>query len=280
VQSRAASVATLAPADSVSNMDLAFPQGPEQPADRPEKYTEDILWTLADAQADRFVFPGNQTNLSRPPMEKALRNEDGTMVSRISWEVIKLSAKSAIGLHLRQLEAVEVSKRYFCTHHTKEWNNAIAFLEAARPLVGLCAGHWKAEHVLSAVLTAERSSMKRAGKKAQKKAQPSDEGEDFGSDMPDDGDGDDGDDDDNVDLNVKKRPAPRPKEVPTIVKKIKAQHESKPATKVKEVSTNTKPKKQQRLKTFAVEKEAQHPARLDKKAQGRPSNNIYTHINL
>ena len=217
-------------------------------------------------------------------MEKALRNEDGSMISHASWDVIKRSAKSAIGTYLRKLDADEVTKRYFRTHHTKEWNNAIAFLEKARPLVGLCAGHWKAEHVLGIVLTAERSSMKRAGKRAQKKAQlASSEGEDFGNDMLDDGDGDDGDDDnndsDNMDLNVKKRPAPRPKEVPTKVKKIKARHESKPADKVKNVPTNTKPKTQQQLKTLAVEKEVQRPAQLAKKAQSKLSNSIYTHIN-
>jgi len=141
LQSRAASATTLAPSDSVSNVDPDFPLGPEQPADRSEKYPQEILWTLTDAQADRTVFPGNHTNVSRPPMEKALRNEDGSMISRISWEIIKLSAKSAIGTHLRKLDADVVTKRYFRTNHTQEWNNAIVYLEKARPLVGLCAGH-------------------------------------------------------------------------------------------------------------------------------------------
>ncbi|KAF8809870.1 hypothetical protein BYT27DRAFT_7093271, partial [Phlegmacium glaucopus] len=157
LQSRAT---TIAPSDSVSNIDPDFPLGPEQPGDRPEKYPEEILWTLADAQADRIVFPGNNTNVSRPPMERALRNEDGSMVSHVSWEIIKVSAKSAIGTYLRKLDVDAVTKKHFRTHHTKEWNNAIAFLEKARPLVGLCAGHWKAEHVLGTVLTSERSSMK------------------------------------------------------------------------------------------------------------------------
>ena len=197
LQSRA-SATTLAPSDSVSNVDPDFPLGPEQPADKPEKYPQEILWTLADAQDDRTVFPGNHTNTSRPPMEKALRNEDGSMISRISWEVIKLSAKSAIGTYLRKLNADEVTKKCFRTNHTKEWNSAIAYLEKARPLVGLCAGHWKAEHVLGTVLTSERSSTKRAGKRAQKRAQPtSSEGEDFGN-MPEDGDDDDDNDGDNA----------------------------------------------------------------------------------
>ena len=276
MQSRAP---TLAPSDSVSNIDPDFPLGPEQPADRPEKYPEAILWNLTDAQKDLTVYPGNTTNTSRPPMEKALRNEDGSLVTRASWEIIKLSAKSAIGTYLRKLDA-EATKKHFRAHHTREWNNAIAFLEKARPLVGLCAGHWKAEHVLSTVLASERSSMKRAEKKTQKKAQPvSSEGEDFGNNIPDDGDDDDNDGD-NVDLNVKKRPAPRSKEDPTKVKKVKARHESKPAARVKAVPTNTKPKMQQQLKTPAVEKGAQRLAQLAKKAQGKPSNSIYIYIDV
>ena len=138
--------ATLAPSDSVSHVDPDFPGGPEQPADRPEKYPEAILWTLYDAQLDRNVFPATQANLSRPPMEKALRNEDGSIISHTSWDIIRMSAKTAVGIHLRKLNPDELSKRYFHTHHTKEWNDAITFLETARPLVGLCAGHWKAEH--------------------------------------------------------------------------------------------------------------------------------------
>ena len=86
---------------------------------------------LANAQADCNVFPVTQTNLSRPPMEKALRNEDGSMISHASWDVIKVSAKTAIGIYLRKLKVDQPSKKYFRVHHTKEWNNAIAFLEVA-----------------------------------------------------------------------------------------------------------------------------------------------------
>ena len=123
--------------------------------------------------------------------------------------------------------------------------------------------------------------MKQVGKGAQKKAQPvSSKGKDFrnGNNLPSDDDNDDDNDGDNVDLNMKKQPAPHSKEDPMKVKKVKAQHELKPAPKVKAIPTNMKPKIQQQLKTHMVEKGAQHPAELAKKAQGKPSNNIYIYI--
>lgn len=253
-----------------------MPQGAEQPADKPEHYPDSILWTLAAAQEDRNVFPATQANLSRPPMDKALRNEDGSMISHNNWEVIRNSAKTAIGIFLRKLNAEESSKKYFRTHHTKEWNQAINFLEIARPLVGMCAGHWKAEHVISTVLTGERTSMNRRGKKAQKKQQHDSEGEDFGKGSDGDNDDDDNDNDndnnnDGTDFKGKKRSAPRPT---TKAKRTKVQREPKPAARVKELPTNTKSNTQQQMKSFATETEAQRP-KLKKKAQSKPFDIIY-----
>jgi len=206
-------------------------------------------------------------------MEKALRNEDGSMITHASWDVIKVSAKSAIGIYLRKLKVDQPSKKYFRAHHTKEWNNAIAFLEVARPLVGLCAGHWKVEHVLSAVLTGERTSMRRAAvKKAQKKSPHDSDGEDFGNGVFGDGDDNDSDidnddDNNNTDFKGKKRSAPLPT---AKAKRTKVQRETK-AAKVKELPTNTKSETQQQMKSLATETEAQRPvAQLKKAAPSKP----------
>jgi len=203
-------------------------------------------------------------------MEKALRNEDGTPISHANWDVIKVSAKTAIGLHLRKLKVDQPSKKYFRIHHTKEWNNAIAFLEVTRPLVGLCAAHWKAEHVLNTVLTWERTSMKRAAeKKALKKLPHDSEGEDFGKGVFDAGDDNDNDSDDNdiTDFKGKKRSAPLPT---TKAKRTKVSRETK-APKVKGLPTNTKSETQQRMDSLATETEAQHPvAQLEKAAPSKP----------
>jgi hypothetical protein len=255
-------VATLGPSDSVSHTPEDLPQGPEQPAERPEEYPKEILWTYADAKNDPGVC--TKTNKSRPTMEKALRHEDGSMISHTAWVLIKDTARRAIGTHLTKLNADKPSKRYLRTHHTVAWSKAIAFLEIARPLVGLCAGHWKAEHVISAMLTADRSTQNRAERRARFGTE--DEGEQFNFDKVDaEGDDDDDDDDDEgVKLAGKKRLAPQSEGVPAATKKIKTQNNSKPLATEKggprAVSQVKEKKKTQR--------------QLDKQAQSKPSNSL------
>jgi len=254
-------VATLGPSDSVSHTPEDLPQGPEQPAERPEEYPAEILWTYEDAKNDPVVC--TKTNKSRPTMEKALRNEDGTMISHAAWVLIKDTARRAIGTHLTKLNAEKLSKKHFRTHHTVAWSKAIAFLEVARPLVGLCAGHWKAEHVISTMLTADRSTQTRAEKRARSGADE-EGGEHFDFDKVDDegSDDDDNDDDEGAKLAGKKRSAPPSEEVPAATKKTKTQNKSKPLATEKggprTVSQVKEKKKTQR--------------QLDKQAQSKPSN--------
>jgi len=113
----------------VSHTSEDLPQGPEQPAERPEEYPEEILWTFADAQNDPGVC--TKTNKSRLTMEKALRHKDGSIISHAAWGLVKDTARRAIGTHLTKLNAEKSSKRYFRTHHTVAWSKAIAFLEIA-----------------------------------------------------------------------------------------------------------------------------------------------------
>ncbi len=245
-------VATLGPSDSVSHTPEDLPQGPEQPAERPEEYPEEILWTYEDAKNDPVVC--TKTNKSRPTMEKVLRHEDGTMISHAAWVLIKDTARRAIGTHLTKLNAEKLSKKHF---------RAIAFLEVARPLVGLCAGHWKAEHVISTMLTADRSTQTRAEKRARSGAEE-EGGEHFDFDKVDDegSDDDDDDDDEGAKLAGKKCSAPPSEEVPAATKKTKTQNKLKPLATEKggprTVSQVKEKKKTQR--------------QLDKQAQSKPSN--------
>jgi len=125
------------------------------------------------------------------------------------------------------------------------------------------------EHVLSTVLTGERTSMKRAAeKKALKKPLHDSDGEDFGKGVFDAGDNDDNDDDnDNTNFKGKKRSAPLPT---TKAKRTKVHRETK-AAKVKGLPTNTKSETQQRMNSLATETEAQRPvAQLEKAAPSKP----------
>lgn len=151
-------------------------------------------------------------------MDKALRTSDGDIISEAHWKAIKQSARSAIGTFLSHIKAEKPSKRYFRNHHTAAWNKAINHLEISRPIVALCAGHWKAEHVINSVLTSDRSSASRSRKR---KPVDSDEGEKFQLDGDNDGDEDNDEDNDDKPVVRKKRATGALTEHPT--KKLKTQ---------------------------------------------------------
>lgn len=94
-------------------------------------------------------------------MELAIRNADGTMIGRGTYTSMKGSAQ-AIARNLLELPAPLTSdgnrrsktKNYFTSFHSQEWNDAIAQLEEKEPLLALCAGHWKASHLVGQCLSA------------------------------------------------------------------------------------------------------------------------------
>src|ERR1700720_2663749 len=62
-----------------------------QPTTRLSHYPVEVLWTLKDCKDDPDVRT-TSTNTSRPPMEWAIRHEDGTMISLGEWAAIKATA--------------------------------------------------------------------------------------------------------------------------------------------------------------------------------------------
>ena len=99
------------------------------------------------------------TNTSRPPMERAIRHGDGTMITASEWAAIKATARMVKSDLLslppsrdRRAKERTKSKGYFRTYFRKEWDAAVAKMESVQPLLALCASHWKAEHVLGNTL--------------------------------------------------------------------------------------------------------------------------------
>jgi hypothetical protein len=129
-----------------------------QPATRPPEYPEEVLWSLEDCKSDPNVNVSS-TNTSRPSMEKALRHDDGTMITSSEWSAIKVSARAVKADLLslpppRDQRAKDQSrtKVYFRTYFRREWDSAVAKLESYQPLLALCSSHWKADHVLGNTL--------------------------------------------------------------------------------------------------------------------------------
>jgi hypothetical protein len=145
-----------------------------QPAIRPPQYPFEVLWNLEDCRHDADVDV-QDSNKSRPSMERAVRRPDGLTISDNEWSAIKASARrianelSALPVSARQAK-MRRTKMFYRTHHAKEWTSAIMCLEAEQPYLKLCSSNWKAEHVLGnsiqAILAKEKNTTR--GKKKQK----------------------------------------------------------------------------------------------------------------
>lgn len=147
-----------------------FSGRPAAPSVKPDCYPDSILWTLADAKKDASAFSAK--NQSRPSMKHCIRHEDGSEITHEEWRDIRRSARFAIGRFLNSkvigaqpLIPHDNRKSFFREHHSNEWLGACYALESAHKIVSLCAGNWKAEHILSSLLTSKRSAEKRAAKR-------------------------------------------------------------------------------------------------------------------
>jgi hypothetical protein len=153
-----------------------LPSIPTQPALRPPQYPFEVLWNKEDCQQDADINI-QDSNKSRPSMDRAVRHPDGTMISDCEWSAIKASARrianelSALPDSFRQAR-MRRTKGYYRTHHARDWTRAILRLEAEQPLLKLCSSNWKADHVLGnsvqAVLSKESYAKSKRGKRKQK----------------------------------------------------------------------------------------------------------------
>ena len=140
-----------------------------RPAVRPPQYPIEVLWNLEDCQKDMDVNI-QESNKSRPSMDRAIRHPDGTMISNSEWSAIRSSARR-IANELRSLPdsgtsrqaRMQRTKMYYRTHHPRDWTAAIMRLETEQPLLKLCSSNWKADHILGNSIQAMRTREK--GKK-------------------------------------------------------------------------------------------------------------------
>ena len=94
-------------------------------------------------------------------MEKAIRHEDGMLISAGEWRAIKANARAIANRDLlplpiprgTPLSMKKKTKTFFTKYFFKHWTDAVLRLEEQEPLLTLCAAHWKAEHVLNTILT-------------------------------------------------------------------------------------------------------------------------------
>lgn len=152
-------------------------------ATRPAQYPQSIIWNLEDCK----LYPGivTETNLSRPVMEKCIRHEDGSEISSKEWNSIKASARLLVNIYLIALKSPAdpsakmrtKTKTYYSKYFPQVWSDVVEKLEDGQPLVGLCASHWKAEHIIANCLQVNIDNEK---KKRKVNADPSPPSEGYG----------------------------------------------------------------------------------------------------
>ena len=94
-------------------------------------------------------------------MEKAIQHKDNTLINAGEWPAIKANARAIANRDLLPLpiprdvplSMKKKTKTFFTKYHFKHWTDAVLKLEEQEPLLTLCATHWKAEHILNAILT-------------------------------------------------------------------------------------------------------------------------------
>ena len=144
---------------SSSPLFIPFPR----PDKRPSNLPPEILWTWDDCKKDPYVDV-SPSNVSRPPMRRAIRHEDGTILTDGQWKAIQRTAMLVARTRLQPLiltaqpGATQLRKKmYFKRYFSTEWAAALRELESLAPLLSLCAEEYKADHTLGAVLHDEAS---------------------------------------------------------------------------------------------------------------------------
>jgi hypothetical protein len=94
----------------------------------------------------------------------ALRHEDGGLVDIEHYKEIRASGQALVKNML--FKSIPKDRAYQYRPHTKKffmdvcrdtWNKAVHQYETEHPLLKLCAGHWKAEHMLGSILLSKKS---------------------------------------------------------------------------------------------------------------------------
>ncbi|KAG5649233.1 hypothetical protein H0H81_005239, partial [Sphagnurus paluster] len=162
---------SLAPSDSISRNHTPDSQKrPQQPVNRPQQYPASILWTWEECKADSRAIP-DPNNPSRPLMEQALRNDDGTEITSEEWRNVLASARSILIAVLQPLALPSTlpkdtnrTRSFYRDHYPAKWNDALLRLETAAPILRTCGDHWKADHTLRIVLNSKNTSSRKRRK--------------------------------------------------------------------------------------------------------------------
>jgi hypothetical protein len=156
---------SLAPSQSASQVSSLIQAGTFMSfpckAKCPDEFPASILWTWEDCKTNDSVGVSS-SNISHPPMQRAIRHEDRSMLSEAEWKAIRHSTMIVIRSNLDVLTPAAQArahqpckKMYFKRYFPTEWTQALHELESLAPLLSLCTGEYKANMTLGSVLQDE-----------------------------------------------------------------------------------------------------------------------------
>ena len=145
---------------------LAKVRSSEHPANLPFE----VLWNLEDCNEDDNACP-SANNGSRPPMALALHTESGDLITNKKFADIRSDVASLCTANLHSLPDIDASKgrkaagprtrSWYALWYKEELMKVIEELERMHPILALCGGHWKVEHLISNHLNSNNTVSKR-----------------------------------------------------------------------------------------------------------------------
>ncbi|KAH6889523.1 hypothetical protein BKA70DRAFT_1120824 [Coprinopsis sp. MPI-PUGE-AT-0042] len=170
---------SLAPGDSVSQVPSPRPlQHEVRTAERPDHLVPEVLWHIKDCAHDPQVQPSLANgNSSRPCIKKDVRALYNAHLHQLPCTKLPLPGRPSKKTETRCMT-------WYKSYHRATWDNVVHQLETMHEILQLCAGHWKAEHMISAHLHSlslvERSRARGAGNKSSKSSSGRDGGKEKG----------------------------------------------------------------------------------------------------
>src|SRR6267378_376129 len=95
-------------------------------------------------------------------MEQCIRTTEGEVINASEYNAIKASARMLVNFHLVPLarpadpaaKTITKTKMYYKKYFIQNYKDVLDKLETQEPLLGLCAGSWKANHIVMNCLQA------------------------------------------------------------------------------------------------------------------------------
>lgn len=141
-----------------SHAPLQPPNGTCKPSGRrvarPEELPQSVLWLADDAR--HYEGLTSESNKSRPKMESCIRRSDGSTITSAEYNAVQSIVRRFVSINLTPLAtpkdpaaaSTQRTRRWYRKWYPQNYQDLLARLEDAEPLLALCGGSWKADQLV------------------------------------------------------------------------------------------------------------------------------------